>query len=236
MKVLVTGAGRGLGRGIALRLARRGHLVVVHYRSDAEAAAETARLVEQSGGSAELVNGDLTDPDQVTAMMTAVAERAGGLDGLVNNVGGFLIKHVSELTPEEWDAQLASTVSATFYVTQAALPLLRESAAGRVVNVSDSGAESLLARPRALPYYVGKTGVLLITRTLAVTEARYGITVNAVLPGVLENSVTLPDLERIPAGRLGTFEDVAAAVEFLLSPEASYVTGSFVQVGGGWNL
>lgn len=236
MKILVTGSAKGLGRSLVERLAAPGHDVFVHYRRSRAAAEEVAAAVEGRGATAHLVSGDLTVAADAERIATEVEAEAGGLDVLVNNVGGFIVKHVDELTTAEWDEQLASTVSATFYMTKAVGSLLRASGRGRIVNLSDSAADKLAARPRNLPYYVGKTGILILTKTLAVTEAPYGVTVNAIMPGVLDNSDPLPEAAKIPAGRHGTMDDVGAAVEFLVSDEAGYITGSFIQVGGGWNL
>ena len=235
MKVLVTGSARGLGRHIAVDLGLDGHEVVVHYRSSRAAAESAVNLIRQGGGRAHSIRGDVTIPADVQTMADVIRTDVGGLDALVNNVGDFILKNLDDLTIEEWDAQIASTVSATYYVSKAMLPMLRDGG-GRIINVSDSGADRLSARPRSLPYYVGKTGVLIVTRTMAVTEAPYGITVNAVLPGALENSDPLPDLARIPARRHGRFEDVCSAVRFLLGDQTDYISGSFIQVGGGWNL
>lgn len=235
MRVLVTGSARGVGKSIALRLGRAGNEVVVHYQSSREQAEQVVLEIEGSGGTAHLVSGDVTRPDEVETMATSVGEAVGGLDALINNVGGFILKDFDDLTVEDWDAQIASTVSATYYVSRAMLPMLREGG-GRIVNISDSGADRLSARPRNLPYYVGKTGILIVTKTMAVTEAPYQVTVNAIMPGVIENSDPLPDPSRIPAGRHGTFDDIAAAVDFLLAERSGYITGSFIQVGGGWNL
>lgn len=235
MRVLVTGSARGVGKSIALRLGRAGHEVVVHYRSSREQAEQVVLEIEGSGGTAHLVSGDVTRPDEVETMATSVGEAVGGLDALINNVGGFILKDFNDLTVEDWDAQIASTVSATYYVSRAMLPMLREGG-GRIVNISDSGADRLSARPRNLPYYVGKTGILIVTKTMAVTEAPYQVSVNAIMPGVIENSDPLPDASRIPAGRHGTFDDIGAAVDFLLAEQSGYITGSFIQVGGGWNL
>ena len=235
MKVLVTGSSRGLGRSIALDLGLDGHEVAVHYRSSRADAESAARLIRQAGGRAHTVGCDVTDPADVTRMASILRTEMGGLDVLVNNVGEFILKDFDDLTTREWDVQIASTVSATYYVSKAMLPMLREGG-GRIINVSDSGADRLSARPRSLPYYIGKTGVLIVTRTMAVTEAPYGITVNALLPGALENSEPLPDLARIPARRHGRFEDVCSAVRFLLDDATGYISGSFIQVGGGWNL
>ena len=210
-RVLVTGSARGLGRHLAVALGSDGFEVVVHYRASRDGAEETARLVTKAGGAAELVSADLTDAGSVDEMAAAL-KRSGGLDVLINNVGGFIIRHTDDLTPEDWDRVLAATASATFYTTRALLPLLRDGQHDRIVNIADSGADNLRASPKSLPYYVGKTGVLIMTKTFAVTEASRGVTVNAVMPGVLENSITFPALDKIPAGRLGTLDDIAGAV------------------------
>ncbi len=234
-RALVTGSARGLGRHLAVELGSDGFDVIVHYRSSRVEAEETVRLIVAAGGTAELVAADLSDPASVEVMAESLSN-AGGLDVLVNNVGGFIIRHTDDLTTDEWDRVLAATASATFYTTRALLPLLRESEHARIVNIADSAADNLRASPKSLPYYVGKTGVLIMTKTFAVTEASRGVTVNAVMPGVLENSITTSALDKIPAGRLGTLHDIAGAVRYLVSPEADYVTGSYLQVGGGWNL
>ena len=235
MKILVTGSARGLGRHIALRLGLDGHEVVVHYRSSRRDAESAVSLVREAGGRAHSVRADVTIPGEVQAMAELIRTEVGGLDALVNNVGQFIVKSLDDLTVEEWDAQIASTVSATFYVSKAMLPMLRQRG-GRIINISDSGADRLSARPRTLPYYVGKTGILMLTKTMAVTEAQYGITVNAILPGILENSEPRPPLARIPARRYGSFDDVGDAIRFLIGEGSDYVSGSFIQVGGGWNL
>ena len=234
-RALVTGSARGLGRHLAVALGAEEFTVVVHYRSSREEAEETARLVVEAGGETEIVHADLSNPESVAAMAAEV-EKSGGLDVLINNVGGFIIKHTDDLTTDDWDRVLAATASATFYTTKALLPLLRGRPHARIINVGDSGADNLRASPKSLPYYVGKTGVLIMTKTFAVTEAPRGVTVNAVMPGVLENSITFPAMDKIPAGRLGTFDDITSAVRYLVSPEADYITGSYLQVGGGWNL
>lgn len=242
MRVLITGSARGIGRALALRLGANGHEVVVHYRTNRDEAEAVRAEIEVAGGRAHVVAGDVTRFAEVEAMAAAVEAKAGGLDALINNVGAFLPRDFDDLTVAEWDYQLAATVSATYYVSRAMLPMLRASSAtseggGRIVNFSDSGADRIEANPRFLPYYIGKTGILILTKTMAVTEAPHRISVNAILPGVIENSVEpRPSPESIPAKRLGTFDDIGAAVEFLLAPGAAHITGSYLQVGGGYNL
>lgn len=235
MRILITGSSRGLGRALAVSLGLEGHEMVVNYRTSRAEAESAVERIRRGGGRAHAVQGDITVPAEASAMADAVRAQVGGLDGLVNNVGEFILKDFDDLSVEDWDIQIASTVSSAYYASKAVLPMLREGG-GRIVNISDSGADRLSARPRCLPYYIGKTGVLILTKTMAVTEAPYGITVNAILPGALENSDPLPALSRIPARRHGRFEDVLEAVRFLFDGGADYISGSFIQVGGGWNL
>ena len=241
-RILITGAGRwsernegGLGAALAIRLAGQGHTVIINHRSGNDAAERLVEAIRNGPGSALAVRADVTDPDDVARMATTIRQKLGGLDAVINNAGLFLVKDYEQLTPYEWESQIASTATATYYVSKTLLPLLREQR-GRIINISDAGADRIAARPRTLPYHIGKMGVLMITRTMARAEAGHGVTVNAILPGVLENSEPLPDQTRIPAGRHGTADDVLEAVTFLLGEKASYVTGAFIQVGGGWNL
>ncbi len=235
MRILVTGSSRGLGRALAAGLGLEGHEVAVNYRTGRAEAESAVEEIRRGGGRAHAVQGDVTDPAEAAALAEAVRELMGGLDGLINNAGAFILEDFDDLSVEHWDLQLASTVSAAYYVSRAVLPMLREGG-GRIINISDAGADRITARPRCLPYYIGKTGVLILTKTMAVTEAPYGVTVNAVLPGALENSDPAPAPARIPAGRYGRFEDVLEAVRFLLGGGAGYISGSFIQAGGGWNL
>lgn len=241
-RILITGAGRwsggdegGLGAALAIRLAGRGHTVVINHRSNDAGSERLVEAIRDGPGTALSVRADVTDPDEVGRMARTVGRKLGGLDVLINNAGLFLLKEYEELTADEWESQIASTATATYYVSKALLPLLRERG-GRIINISDAGADRITARPRTLPYHIGKMGVLMITRTMARAEAGHGVTVNAILPGVLENSRPLPDRSRIPARRHGTADDVLEAVSFLMSEKAGYVTGAFIQVGGGWNL
>ena len=234
---LVTGAGRRIGRGVALALAAQGAQVVVHYRSRQEEAAAVVGEIAAAGGRAFATQAELRDPAAVEAMVATVAARAGSLDILVNNVGTFLVKSIAEVTPAEWEQSLAATVTVTFLTCRAALPGMVERGYGRIVNFADAGADHLRAAPNITPYLIGKTGVLILTKSLAAAYARRGITVNAVSPGIVDNSVTKPPgaEEAIPAGRFATIDDITNAVLFLLRAASSYITGANLKVGGGWH-
>ncbi len=232
---LVTGSASGIGRGIALALAREGYDVCVHYRRS-EAEAEAARSeAEALGVSAITLQADVTDPEAAGALVREAHDRLGGLAVLVNNVGNYLYKPLDEFTVEEWDDVLATNLGATFATCRAAVPLMRAAGGGRIVNLGYAGAQSLVGRPNLAAYAIAKTGVVLLTKAIARAEAGNGITANVVAPGVIETSRTKP-LEEIPAGRVGTIDEIAAAVLYFVSPEAAYVTGQVLEVAGAWNV
>ena len=182
----------------------------------------------------EAVSFDLADPIAVEAGIGSAVERSGGLDILVNNVGAIVWKRLGELTPEDWKTCLEGTLLATLHASQAALPALRASGRGRIVNILDADADTTDPVPFATAYKIGKRGTFTLTKTMAALEAEHGVTVNAVSPGTLQDSDKKPDLERIPAGRYGTYADVANAVLHLASDAAAYVTGTQVKVSGGY--
>jgi NAD(P)-dependent dehydrogenase (short-subunit alcohol dehydrogenase family) len=231
--VLVTGTGKagGLGAAIARALAADDFRVAVHFHTG-RAVAE--RLAAEVGGIA--LGGDLSIEAEGRALIDGVGRAFGRLDVLINNAGVYRRKRMGELSEAEWREGLDSTAAACFFTTRAALPMIRRSPCARVVNIGDSSCDKLSPRDLAISYHIGKTGVLVLTKSFARLEAAHGVTVNMVSPGILENSVDIEEAPEIPAGRLGTFDDVVAAVRFLLRPEGGYVNGSNIMVGGGWNL
>jgi len=233
---LVTGAGRGLGAALAARLAARGYALALHaFKSQAGAQALRDQL-RRAGAEAECFAGDLAREAEAQVLVREVTERFGRIDVLINNAGVYHEKKLQELSEGEWFEGLNSTASAVFFTTRAALPELRKSGRGRVINIGDSSCERPGARDLAVSYHIGKTGVYMLSRSFAQEEAGHGVTVNLVSPGYLEGSVGLPEAAKVPAGRWGTYEDVWNAVEFLLKPESGYLTGSNLVLSGGWNL
>jgi 3-oxoacyl-[acyl-carrier protein] reductase len=233
--VLVTGSSRGLGRDIALTMAETASGVAVHYYQDSTAAEKTVRNIEKKGTPAAALAADLTVEEEAGRLIRETEDRFGRLDILVNNYGPILEKGWVELTRTDWDRSLQSNLYSAWFCMKAVLPGMRRREWGRIINIGYSRVEQLTAFRKILPYAVAKTGLLLLTRSAAVSEAAANITVNMVSPGLLEGGVRPQDPD-IPAGRLGRFDDVAHAVRYLSSEEAAYVTGTNLAVAGGWKL
>ena len=171
---------------------------------------------------------DVTDRDAAASLVRDAHVRLGSLAVLVNNVGNYVYAPLDELTFEEWDDVLRTNLDATFSTCREAVPRMRAAGGGRIVNIGYAGSQSLVGRPNLAAYAIAKTGVVLLTRAIARAEAGNGITANVVAPGVIETSRTKP-LSEIPAGRTGTVDEVAAAILYLASPEAAYVTGQVLE-------
>ena len=234
---LVTGASRGIGRAVALRLAGAGASVVAGAR--AEHAAGVAGEVRAAGGAATHVSLDVTDADSVRSAVQAAVAGFGRIDILVNNAGIVSDQLTVRMKPAEWDAVLATNLTGAFTCCQAALrPMLRQRS-GRIVNVGSVVGQS--GNPGQANYAATKAGLTGFTKSLAREVAARGITVNVVAPGMIDTDM-IAGLDgrareamagQIPQGRLGTPDDVAAAVCFLASDEASYITGQVLGVNGG---
>jgi 3-oxoacyl-[acyl-carrier protein] reductase len=232
---LVTGAAKGIGRAITIRLAQEGYNVALHYNTSRGEALNTCAELEALGVSAIALQADLRDSSQALELVQLASRELDGLGVLVNNVGNYLKKPLDALTLEDWHEMLNSNLNNTFYTCHAALPIMREQQYGRIINLGFAGTQHLQARPTVLPYVIAKTGVILLTKAIAQAESVNGITANVVSPGVIENSVSKP-LDLIPVGRLGRLEELAEAVWFLLQPNSSYITGQVLEVAGGFGL
>jgi 3-oxoacyl-[acyl-carrier protein] reductase len=232
---LVTGSAKGIGRGIALELARNGYDVAIHYRNS-KAEAEVFKLeLEALGVNAIILKADVTQPLEAEKLVQEAATGLGGLGVLVNNVGDYTRKPLADLEIDEWHSMMDTNLNATFYTCRAAIPIMRNQKFGRIINIGFAGAQNLVSRATITPYAIAKTGVLLLTKAIAKSEAEHGITTNVVAPGVIENSISQP-LEQIPMKRLGTTLEVAQAVLFYLQETSSYITGQTLEISGGWNL
>jgi len=230
---LVTGAGRRVGRALAIALGARGMHVVVHYNSSAAGAEETARLVMRAGGRADIMRADLTDTAEVEALVDAAVAVRGSLDVLVNSAAVMLRTPLGETTPADWDAMFALNTRAPYFLSQRAAPALR-AARGSIINIADLAAFETW--PAYVPHAITKAAVVQMTRALARVLAPE-VRVNAIAPGValLPEGWSEADAEHLrsttPLRRLGSPEDVATAMLYLL--DAEYVTGDVLMVDGG---
>jgi 3-oxoacyl-[acyl-carrier protein] reductase len=232
---LVTGASRGMGRAIALRLAEDVSGVAVHYFSHREEAQELAAAIREKGKLAAVFRADLTKKAQAAGLVKKVEERFARVDVLVNNVGPFLVKPWDQLEVADWDRALRGNLLGPYFCMKAALPGMRQRKWGRIVNIGYSRAEHLGAFPTIVPYAVAKTGLLTLTRTAATGEVGNGITVNMVSPGLIRGGA-LPAMKIVSEAQLGTFEDVAGAVAYCASDAAAAVTGANIIVAGTWKM
>jgi len=231
----VTGSSRGIGRNIALRLADETAGVIVHFKSDGKAAIDVVKEIEKKGKLSGCFQADLTREDQAHAFIQEAEGQYGRIDILINNFGPILEKSWEKLSAEDWDNMWRGNLGSAFYCLQAAIPGMRSRKWGRVVNMGFSRVEQRVAYRNIIPYAIAKTGLLILTRSVAASVASDGITVNMVSPGLIEGGI-LPKDQNIPAGRLGTFDDVSSAVLFLVSDQARYITGTNLVVSGGWKI
>jgi NAD(P)-dependent dehydrogenase (short-subunit alcohol dehydrogenase family) len=230
---LVTGSATRVGRELLLRLADAGADVAVHYRTSEAEAKQTATTARDRGVAATVVQGDVTEAEAVDAMVAAAEADLGGVDVLCNVVGNFPQGNWDELGPAAWRDAYESCLLGTYLCSRAVVPGMRERGWGRVVNFGVADAAHDHATPQNFPYFAAKKGVLMFTRALAYDTQDDGVTVNAVSPFVVENSVVDVDEASLPRGRPASFDDVAAPVLFFCSDAAAYVSGQNVAVDGG---
>jgi len=233
---LVTGAGRRIGRAIALRLAAEGARVAVHYGHSKDQASAVVAEIQAAGGEAFSVQAELTRIGDIARLFGEAERRFGGLDILVNNAAVFSPTVLPETTEVQWDHVVDSNVKAQFFCAQRAAPLLTRSGRGRIVNFASLGG--LLAWPKYTAYCVSKAGVIMLTRCLA-RELAPAVTVNAIAPGTISFPDDPPELaegfiRQAPLKRTGSPEDIADAVSYLV--HAPFVTGQVLVVDGGRSI
>ena len=236
---LVTGASRGIGRAIALRLAAEGARVAINYAGNVKAAEEVKAAIEAAGGTAILCRADVADSAAVEAMVADVAKEFGAIDILVNNAGITRDTLLMRMKDEDFAKVLDTNLKGVFYCTKAVAKLMMKKRAGRIVNMAS--VVGLVGNAGQTNYAAAKAGVIGFSKSAAKELASRGITVNVVAPGFIGTDMTadLPEsvkekaLSDIPLGRAGQPEDVANAVLFLASDQASYITGQVVNVDGG---
>ncbi len=236
---LVTGGSRGIGKSIALRLARQGADVAFSYKGNVEAAKATAAEIESIGTKAVAIQGDVRDPESAEAVVKSALDAFGKVDILVNNAGITRDDLIMRMTEEAWRDVLETNLFGAFWMTKAVTRPMLKARAGRIVNITSvSGQAGQMGQAN---YSSAKAGLIGLTKATARELASRGITVNAVAPGFVLTELTkdLPEAlqaeitSRTPLGRFGTTEEVADAVAFLASDEAGYITGQVLAVDGG---
>lgn len=236
--VLVTGASRGIGRAIALRLARDGYDIVVHYNSRRDAAEQVAGEVRALGREVRFLQFDVSQREAVASALTADMEANGAYYGVVCNAGIARDAAFPAMTGEEWDSVIRTNLDSFYNVLQpVVMPMVRRRAPGRIVTLAS--VSGIIGNRGQANYSAAKGGVIAATKALAVELAKREITVNCVAPGLIDTDMVDAStpmekiLEMIPMQRIGKPEEVAGAVSFLMSPDAAYVTRQVIAVNGG---
>jgi len=236
---LVTGGSRGIGRAITLELAKSGAKVVVNYAGNVNAANEVCESVIAAGGEAVAIQADVSDANSVETMVKQIIEKYGRIDILVNNAGITRDNVLMRMKEEDWDAVINTNLKGIFNCTKLISRIMMKQKAGRIINMTS--VVGIIGNAGQSNYSAAKAGVIGFTKSMAKELASRGITVNAIAPGFINTDMTAVLSEQvkadlavqIPLGRLGAPEDVAAAVVFLVSNAANYITGQTIHVDGG---
>ena len=236
---LVTGAGRGIGRAIAVRLAENGVKVAINYNSSEDAAENLVKMISESGGVALKVRADVSNLDQVKGMISNISNEWGGVNILVNNAGIIDDRLLVRMSDDSWQRVIDVNLNGTFYTTRSVLKDMMRERWGRIINIGSVVA--LRGNPAQTNYTASKAAIIGFTKALAKEVATRGITVNVIAPGYFETETTsvLSDDQRnrwlslIPQGHFGDVDDVAHMAAYLADDKANYVTGQVISVDGG---
>ncbi len=235
----ITGSSRGIGKAIALRLAREGYRVVLHGSGDSKELRATEKEVKKMGGSVVVTCFDISNKVEVDAACLSLLKQVGRVDVLVNNAGISRDRTLVAMSEREWDEVIKTNLYGPFYLTQQILPKMQERKFGRIINISSIAGRGAFGKTN---YSASKAGLIAMTKSLALEVGKYNITVNAVCPGYIDTqmSAEIPVkyrkqfLSEIALRRIGKPQEVASVVAFLAGQESSYITGAVIDVNGGW--
>jgi 3-oxoacyl-[acyl-carrier protein] reductase len=236
---LITGGSRGIGRGIALKLAQAGADLVLNYLEREDAAREVAEWARGIGCRVKLIKADVCEEDQVRRMFDETADEFGRLSIIVNNVGPFLIRPVMKMTQDEWNLMIKANLTSAFLVAKTGIPLIdRGEDGGSIIFIGAPNAERVGSQSESCAYSIAKTGVVILAQTLARDLGSRGIRANVVNPGFIENDAMTPHMRKwmpheVPLGQIGSPANIGDAVLFLVSERGRYINGAVLNVHGG---
>lgn len=234
----ITGGSRGIGRGIALKLAQAGADILINYLEREDSAWEVVKWIRGLGRKAHAIRADVAQESEVERMMAEAQTRFDRLDIFVNNVGPFKMKRVADMIPEDWRLMMDGNLNSAFYCVRHVVPIMREQKEGTIIFIGAPNAERVNSAFETCAYSIAKTGIVILAQTLAREEAASGIRANVVNPGFIENDAMTPSKREwmpreVPLSRVGSPADVGDAVLFLASPRAGYINGGVINVHGG---
>ena len=227
---LVTGSAKNLGKAIALDLAKQGFTVALAYLNSQKEAKQTLKKINRISRG-EIFRADLKDNRQVKNLIKQINLKLGSVDILINLIGNFIYTPINKTSFDKFKDVIESNLYSTFLCCQAVLPQMQKRKYGRIINFGCVGAESLTVRKNTTPYYIAKSGVIMLTKVLAYEYAKYNITVNSVSPGILNTSVVKT---KTPTNRFTDFSDIQNAINFLLKEDSAYINGANIEVSGAW--
>ena len=238
---LITGGARGIGRAVALALAERGWWIAACYRKSEDDANQLLAMLKERDVNAMSACADVSDPAAAESLVRKVEDTWGRIDALINCAGPYHRVNLLEETIEGWHQMFDNNLHPIFYLSRAVVSGMKERKWGRIVNFGMANADQHVGQPQITAHYIAKSGVLILTRSLAKVLAPHGITVNAVSPGFIESgSAPIEELSKmiknIPAGYIGSVEDAASTVCYLLSDEARYINGANIHLSGAWGV
>lgn len=234
---LITGAAKRLGRNLAIHLSTQGYFVFIHYRKSESEAQSCLDQIQSKGGQGSLIKANLSHYSEVSDLAKTIKHRSSSLDLLINNVGEYQTGDLLSFPVKKFESIIQSNLMGSYYTMQTLSPLF-PSSGGNIVNIGYTGLNSIMASPQNTAYTISKTGLLILTKSYALSLASKRIRVNMISPGHLENSVDLPsDIPRhFPLNRPGSPSDICQAIDFIISEQSSYITGQNIEVGGGFMM